>query len=243
MPWDPKRMGFLDHLDEFRRRLSIALAVILVGSLVAYFFSAEVMAFLLAPIGKSIGQTIGEGFKLNVLSPMEAFALRFKIGVFVSVVVTSPVWLYQFLAFITPAIKPGERRWFFPGLVALVAFFALGNVFCYMYVLGPGFQWMINQAGEIMTVFPKATEYVNFAIYFLLGFGLAFETPVVVFVLVKLRVIEPDALFRQWRWAVVIILVVASIATPDWSPVTMGALALAMLALYFGAAVLARWTT
>lgn len=242
-PWDPKRMGFFEHLDEFRRRLSIALAAILVGALVAYFFSEEVMIFLLSPIGKALGETVGGGFKLNVLSPMEAFALRFKVGVYTSLVVMSPVWLYEFLAFVTPAFRPKERRWFYPGLAALIIFFVAGNVFCYMYVLGPGFKWMIAQAGQVMTVFPKATEYVNFTLYFLLGFGLAFETPVVVFVLVKLRVIPPEALFKHWRWAVVIILLVASIATPDWSPVTMGALAVAMLVLYFGAALLARWTT
>lgn len=235
MPWDPRRMGFFEHLDEFRRRFSVVLAVVFLGAIVAYFFSDEVIAFLVAPL--ELTQ------KLKFFSPMEAFTLHFKVGVFASIVATSPVWLYELLAFVTPALKPRERRWFFPGLVALVFFFILGNVFCYLFFLKAGFGWMMDQAGRTMEALPRASDYVNFVTYFLLGFGLAFETPVIVFVLVKLGVIEADALFRQWRWALITIMLVASIATPDWSPVTMLLLAGSMLVLYFGAALVAKLTT
>jgi sec-independent protein translocase protein TatC len=231
--FDARRMSFFGHIDEFRRRLAVVLAAVLLGSLIAYPFGLDIIKFLIRPLGLHA--------HLTAFTPLEAFWQRFKVGMFAGVIATAPIWIYELLAFISPALKPKERKWFFPGLAALVVFFFAGVVFCYLIILQPGFQWLAEQGGGVIQLLPRVSDYLSFVLYFLLGFGLAFETPIVVLVLVKLGIIKADVLFREWRWAVVIIMVVAAIATPDWSPITMGALSIAMLILYFGAAFVARY--
>jgi sec-independent protein translocase protein TatC len=233
MPFDARRMSFFAHLGELRRRLGISLAVVTVGSLIAYFFTPDIIHFVTAPVGLP--------GNLTVFNPLEAFMVRFKIGAIAAIIVTAPIWLYQFLAFVAPALKPTERRWFLPGLVAIVFFFFLGVTFCYSMILKISFAWLTSQGAGLFTLVPNARQWIDIVLYFLLGFGLAFETPVVILVLVKLKVLKAEALFREWRWAVVIISTIAAFATPDWSPFTMGALAIAMLILYFGAAFVAKY--
>lgn len=240
MAANERRMGFFDHVAEFRSRAIVVIGVVLAASLVAYPFTLDLIRILVAPLGLQGAAAAGVK-SLAVFSPMEAFLLRFKVGVWAALLVTSPLWLYEVLAFITPALKTKEKKWFFPGLAAIVLFFLLGVVFCYRFILASSFGWMLQQGGGVLFNVPNAQFYVKFVTMFLVAFGLAFETPVVVIVLVKLGVVGKDALFKQWRWAVIIIMFVATFATPDWSPVTMIALAAAMLVLYLAAALVARF--
>jgi sec-independent protein translocase protein TatC len=235
MPITPKRMAFFEHLGELRRRLAIVLGAIFVLSLAFYFPALEIFEYLMLPLEDAL-----EGTPFVATSPFEQFTIRFGVALLTAFVVTAPLWIYQFLAFFLPALKPVERRWAVPIFFAMLFFFLLGVAFCWYFVLGPGFEWLLSQGGDTIETLPKASEFFQGVALFLLGFGIAFETPVLVFGLVVLGIVPYESFRKNWRIAYIVIMVVASIATPDWSPVTMLALFAAMLVLYEGSLLMAR---
>jgi sec-independent protein translocase protein TatC len=230
-------MAFFDHLGELRRRLTIVLGVVAVAALALYFPALEIFDFIMLPIRPAL-----DGTPFVATSPFEQFTIRFGTGLLAAVVITSPLWIYQFLAFFLPALRPVERKWAVPIFFAMLIFFVMGVAFCYYFVLGPGFTWLLAQGGDTIQTLPKASEFFQGVALFLIGFGAAFETPVLVFGLVVLGIVPYASFRKNWRIAYIVIMIVASIATPDWSPVTMLALFAAMLVLYEGALLTARVT-
>ncbi|MDP2182628.1 MAG: twin-arginine translocase subunit TatC [Actinomycetota bacterium] len=234
MPIGPKRMPFLDHLEEFRKRLVIVVITIAVSSTALYYWSWDMLDIILKPILPYIG-------KLNVFGPFESFTFRFKVALYGALVLTSPILIWQVLAFFLPALKPKERRYFVPTFIAGVVLFIAGNAFAYYVILDPAFKWMLGQvAGGSVEVLPDASKFLSGVTLLMLGFGLAFELPVVVFYLLLFDFISYKKLRASWRVVYVLLMLVAAIATPDWSPVTMGALFAALIALYEGSLGLAR---
>jgi sec-independent protein translocase protein TatC len=232
-------MPFFAHLDELRRRLAWIVLVVGGGGVALYHWGWDIYVFLMRPIMGSLGdQPFLDPFIAT--SPFELFAMRFKVALFAAVIITSPIWIYHVMAFFMPALKPKERKWFVPVLSAMVVFFVMGVVFCWLFVLEPGFGWLLAQGGETVSMLPKASEFFRGVTLFLLGFGLGFQTPVIVFGLIVLEIVPYSKLRENWRTAYVIIMVIASVATPDWSWVTMLSLFGAMLVLYEGSLFVAR---
>ncbi len=152
----------------------------------------------------------------------------------------SPVILWQLLAFFLPALKPNERKWFIPTFVAAVVLFIVGTIFCYCIILNPAFQWLTDQAMGLGTVTPRMASYVDIIIKFELGFGVAFELPLVIFYLVVFNVVPYKKLRNSWRGIYVGLLVFCAIVTPDASPVTMALMFAALIVLYEVSLLLAR---
>jgi sec-independent protein translocase protein TatC len=227
MPIGPARMPFLRHLDELRKRVFLVIGVLTVLTIAAYFFTDYIMAFLLSPVRGSLA-----GELPAVFDPLEAMTLRFVLSFWTSIIVASPLIIWQVMAFLLPALKPKERKWFVPTFVAAVVLFIVGAVFAYLVILPASFEWLIAQAGTSMRTILRAESTLTVVEFFLLGFGVAFQTPIIVFYLVFFGVIKYKKLREGWRFVYVGITVAAAMITPDWSPVSMGALALAMIALY-----------
>lgn len=230
-------MPFLGHLAELRRRLIIIAAVVLVGSSVLYFYAPTLYDFVMKPIIE-LPQLAGQ--PMNILGPFGTFGLRFTVALYGALILGSPIILWQVLAFFLPALKTKERKYVIPTFAALVAFFAAGVIFCYRVILETAFGWMVSQAWQTVKVLPDARLYFSGATLLMLGFGIAFELPVVIFYLVMFNIVPYATLRKNWRVAYVVLMLVASIATPDWSPVTMGALFGALVLLYEGSLALAR---
>lgn len=235
MPITPKRMPFMGHINELRKRLTVVVAVVGVLTLAGYFFSDDIFRFLVAPMRPVIGDQSPYVFDI-----LEAMALRFRIGLFGAIVVGSPVIIYQVLAFFLPALKPKERRWFMWTFVAGVLLFLAGVAFCYLLILEPSTEWLVEQSGDTLELMLRAQSAVSFAMWFLFGFGLAFEVPVVVFYLVYFGVVPYATLRKNWRVVWVVIVVVASMITPDWNPWSMLALAGSMILLFEASMALVR---
>ena len=238
MPVGPKRMSVWDHIEELRRRIIVTVGVLVVVAGVLYgFFAWDILEWVMTPVAPYL-----DGQQLNLLGPFEAFTFRFKVALYGAIVVTSPLIIYQILAFFTPALRPKEQRYFVPTLFTAVLLFLAGNAFCYFVVLGPAFQWITAQAAgtDIVAVLPEASRYLTGVVMLLLGFGLAFEIPIVIFYLVAFDVVSYKKMRSNWRTAYVVLMVVAAVATPDWSPVTMGLLFGALLLLYEGSLFFAR---
>ena len=240
MPIGPARMPLFDHLGELRMRLVRIVVCLLIGVCVFYFATPTMGQFLMIPIADYLPKGPDGLPSFMAIDPFEAFGTRFKISIWAAIVACSPVILWQLLAFFLPALKPNERKWFIPTFVAAVALFIVGVVFCYCIILNPAFQWLTDQALGLGTVTPRMSTYVDIIIKFLLGFGVAFELPLVIFYLVVFNVVPYKKLRNSWRGIYVGLLVFCAIVTPDASPVTMALMFAALIVLYEVSLLLAR---
>ena len=207
MPVGPARMPLLDHLGELRRRLTIVIVTIIVATVVFYFAAPTVIDVLTDPIAPFI-------------------ALK------TACVVCVPMILWQILGFFLPALKPNERKWVVPTLFIATALFFVGAVFCYFFIVPPGFEWLINETNSIATAFADLENYLNIEVLLMIGFGVAFELPLFVFYLAVFHIV-PYVTFRAaWRYIYVAMAVIAATVTPDANPVTMIFMYAVLLSLY-----------
>ena len=240
MPIGPARMPLMEHLGELRMRLVRIVVVLLVAVCVFYLAAGTMGQFLLLPIADFLPKSEDGTVSLSFLNAFDPFTVKFKIAFWMSVVATSPSILWQFLAFFLPALKPNERKWFIPTFVAGVALFIFGTVFCYLIILHPAFQWLTAQTSDLGEVLPNAANYVDVIIKFEIGFGVAFELPIVIFYLVIFNIVPYKKLRSSWRFVYIGLMVFSAMVTPDANPVTMLLMFAALVALYEGSLLLAR---
>lgn len=233
MPVGPARMPLLDHLSELRRRLTVIVVCVLISSVVIYVATPVLIQMLIDPIREflPINPSTGET-QLYVTTALGGFTLRFKVSVFFAVIVCSPIIIFQTLGFFMPALRPSEQRWVAPTVAALVFLFAFGMGFCYLFILNATFGWMLQQIGDFATVFPTADDYINLIMLLELGFGTAFELPLLVFYLSIFHIVPYKTLRAQWRGIYVVLLVGSAVVTPDASPITMFLMFGAVVILY-----------
>lgn len=225
-------MPLLDHLGELRMRLVRIFVCWGIAAIMFYFATPTIMQILLAPITPYIPQGIDGQALLSVLDPFEAFTVRFGVAMWTALIATSPIIIWQLLAFFLPALKPSERKWFMPTFITALVLFIAGAVFCYFFILPPAFEWLTEQTAGWGTTMARAKSYIDVVIGFEIGFGFAFELPLVVFYLVIFDIVPYQRLRENWRTVYVVLLVVSSLVTLDASPVTMVLMAAAMIALY-----------
>lgn len=239
MPIAPKRLPFFEHIAELRQRLIIIVLAVMGLSTVLYFdpFYTWVWGFLTRPIIDMI-----PGGKFIVLGPFEAFTFRFKVSLIAAVIVGSPVIIWQVMAFFVPALKPSERKFVIPTFIAGILLFLAGCAFVYTIIMRPAFQFMLSQGGDLVQNLADANKYLGGISLMMVGFGLAFEIPIIVFYAIGFGLIPYRKLRANWRYVYAGLAVIAAIATPDWSPVTMGALGGSLVLLYEGSLLLARAT-
>ena len=236
----PARMPLMEHLGELRMRLVRIVVVLIVGCCIFYLAAGTVGQFLLLPIAEFLPQGEGGAVDLQFINALDPFTVKFKIAFWMSVVATSPIILWQILAFFLPALKPSERKWFIPTFVAAVALFIIGTVFCYLIILHPAFQWLTSQVAGLGTVLPNAANYIDVIIKFEIGFGIAFEIPIVIFYLVIFQIVPYKKLRSSWRFVYVGLMVFSAMVTPDANPITMLLMFAALLGLYELSLLIAR---
>ncbi len=226
-------MPFFEHLAELRRRIAYVLIYVVIASMALYFVWQPIYYMLMLPIAPVMQQLhIGQP---QVLTVFGVFIFRFKVAIFGALLLGSPFIAYQVLAFFLPALKPKERKWFVPALIAVVFFFGLGSFFCWRFILNPGFMWLLSQGSGLLKLAITAESLLTSVLLFMLAFGIGFETPVVVFLLIATGIVPYHKLRKNWRWSYLTICIVSAVVTPDWSWISMGSLALAMIILYEGA--------
>jgi sec-independent protein translocase protein TatC len=241
------RMPLFDHLGELRRRLTIIVAAVLASSILLYFLAPSLILVLVQPIAEYLTaaeepvNNISElSTVLNTFNPLEGFMLKFKVALVFSLVVCCPIWIWQLLGFFLPALKPNERKWVIPTFFAAILLFVLGAVFCYFLILSAAFNWLLGQAGDFSTVIPSAAEFINTILLFEIGFGIAFELPLVVFYLTVFNIVPYKKLRESWRVVYIVLMVICAMVTPDANPVTMILMFAAMAVLYEGSLLLSR---
>lgn len=236
MPIGPARMPIMDHLGELRRRLTIIVVSVVVCSLIVYFATPTLIELMIGQIEEAM-----HGQELVVLSVLGGFTIRFKVAVFFSVIVCSPIIIWELLAFFLPALKPKERRWVVPTVAAMVFLFFLGMVFCFFIIQPAAFGWLLDQSFEIGTIMPNAEDYLNIYMLLEIGFGIAFQLPLLVFYLSIFHLVPYKTFRSQWRIVYVAFMVLSAVVTPDASPVTMVLMFAVLIALYEVALAVARF--
>ena len=215
MPIGPARMPLMDHIGELRRRIVIIVVALAVTVCFMYLLAPYLIDFLILPVSDYVTD-------VYVTGAFEGFSLKFRVALI----------FWELLAFFLPALRPNERRYVLPTFFVAVALYVLGMVFCYCFCLNPAFQFLTTESMSIGQILPQATDYLHYIILFELAFGLAFELPLVVFFLILFNIVPYKKMRASWRGIYVGLLVVAAIVTPDASPVTMGIMFAALLALY-----------
>jgi sec-independent protein translocase protein TatC len=218
---------FLSHLIELRQRLVWSLLAYAAACIPTLWFSAELYDVLAAPLM----QSLPEGSRMIATGVISPFLIPMKIGFFAALVIALPFILYQVWAFVAPGLYAHEKRLALPLVVSSTLLFLVGMFFCYYFVFGQVFSFIARFAPKSITVAPDIEAYFNFVLGMFLAFGLAFELPVVVFVLVLTGLVSVAQL-REWRgYVIVVIFVVAAVVTPP-DVVSQLALALPMCLLY-----------
>ena len=218
-------MPLMDHLGELRRRIVIIVVSILITVCFMYLLAPRFIDFLILPVNEYVNE-------VYVTGAFEGFSLKFRFGLFMSVIVCSPLIFWEILAFFLPALKPNERRYVIPTFFVAVFLFVFGMVFCYCFCLNPAFQFLTGESNSIGHILPQATDYLKWIILFELAFGVAFELPLVVFYLILFNIVPYKKMRANWRVVYIALLVLAAVVTPDASPVTMGIMFAALVALY-----------
>ncbi len=240
MPIGPARMSLMDHLGELRMRLVRIVVCLLISACVFYLATPTITQFLLMPVADYMPHTETGAVDLNFFGAFDAFSVRLMVALWTGGVACAPIILWQILAFFLPALKPRERKWFIPTFIAAVCLFIFGTAFCYLIILSPAFEWLTDQASGFGTILPEAGRWIDIIIKFELGFGFAFELPLVVFYLVLFDIVPYSKLRASWRVVYVALLVFSAMVTPDASPITMGLMFAAMIFMYELSLLVAR---
>jgi len=214
----------MEHIRELRNRVVKAAFGIAIGMIIGWFVYPYVWHFIEAPYCKIPMSRIGVAGKgtcsLYVTGIFDAFFLRLQLAFVIAIVVSSPVWLYQFWAFIAPGLYARERRWAYYFVGAAVPLFAFGGLLAY-FAMTRGLRFLLGLIPHGVTPIITITTYLSYAMAMLLIFGLAFEMPLVV-VLLNLAGLLPHERFRKWRRMIIFaVFVFAGVATPSPDPLTM----------------------
>jgi len=227
-------MSFLDHLEELRRRLLVCLVAIGAAFVVCYVFSGPILRFLLRPLQENIFQG-GEIVYINLTEP---FLIYMKAAFFGAIFLASPVIFFEIWQFIAPGLHPQEKRWALPFLLGGPLLFVAGAGFAYLFLLPMTARFLVAM-GEGYTAAITLRSAFTFEFYFLIGMGVVFQLPMVVLVLARIGLVSPRFLIRNFRWAILIIFVVAAVLTPTPDVVTQTVFAAPMVVLYLVSIVLA----
>ena len=228
------RMSFLEHLEELRSRLFRALAGVAVAFVASLFFSSELWAFVCQPAVEAL-KTLGFEPYLAQIEPMEGFnIIWFKLPVVCAIFLGSPWILYQVWAFISPGLYRREKRWAAPFIIFSAGLFILGGVFAYFVIFRYGLTFLLSIGkGNFVKPVVSMTEYFNLFVNVILGVGLVFELPVLIFFLTLLRIANPAFLFRHSRYAILVIFIIAAIVTPTPDVVNLMLFATPMCLLFY----------
>ncbi len=228
------RMSFLEHLEELRSRIFKALAGVGVMFLLSLTFSSQLWSFVCQPAVQAL-KTLGYEPYLAQIEPMESFnIIWFKLPIVCAIFLGSPWVVYQVWAFISPGLYRREKRWAAPFIICSAGLFILGGVFAYFVIFRYGLTFLLSIAkGNYVKPVVSMTEYFNLFVNVMLGIGLVFELPILIFFLTLLRILNPSFLLRHSRYAILAIFIIAAIVTPTPDVVNLMLFATPMCLLFY----------
>jgi sec-independent protein translocase protein TatC len=228
---DFRRMSFLDHLEELRKRIIHSLLAVGVGCAICWTFADEIYAGLSDPV-TAILTELGLESQLVYTNPTAPFTLYVRLALLAGLFVSSPYVLYQAWKFISPGLYTHERRYAVPFVTLCSGLFIAGGAFAYFVAFPAALRFLLKFAHQFRPMI-TVNEYFSLAITIILGLAIVFELPILLLVLTFLRLVTPGFLFRNSRYAILLIFVAAAFITPTPDVPTMMLFALPLIALYF----------
>jgi sec-independent protein translocase protein TatC len=219
-------MSLMEHLEELRKRLIWSIAFLVGGMIVAYAFHARLLSIIQRPL-------LDIGLKMTMTHPTDAMNFLIKTSAVCGAILASPLILYQVWLFISPGMYAHERRYVVPFMGITVGLFLAGVYFGYRWVLPGAMVFLIQDIGKNFTHMITIEDYTGFFLAVILGLGITFELPVVIFFLALFGIVDAKFLLKHFRYAVLGIFLIAAVICPDPSPIGMCVFASPMLALYF----------
>lgn len=230
--------GAVEHLVELRHRIFIVLGWLLGAAILAFIFSNQLLELIARPKGD---------IQLIVLAPIDMLWATFEVIFGTAAVLTLPIFLYQVLRFTEPALEtPAERAAYriiaLLGIPLVLVFFVLGSLFAYFIMLPFALKYLASFGTEVARASWNVRAYFSFTISVMLWMGVAFETPLIMAMLARLGIASPRGMIQKWRYAFLLIAILAAIITPTVDPLNMALVMAPLLTLYFLGVLFARLT-
>ena len=222
------KMSFLEHLDELRKRIIRAVIAVFVGFLIACFFLQPLFDFIMKPLQ----QLLPPGGSLIFTDPTEAFVLYIKIAAIAGLLIASPAVMTQVWMFIAPGLYTHEKKMAIPFVLMSSVFFIAGAAFSHYIVFPMTWRFFVSFTTDYLTFMPRIEPAFSLYMKMLLAFGLVFQMPTVVLFLARMGVVTAGFLWRNIKYAVLIIFIVAAVVTPSADMITQTAMAGPMILLY-----------
>jgi sec-independent protein translocase protein TatC len=223
-------MSFLDHLEELRRRIIYSIGAVAVGFFACWGYAEKIVGWMQKPIMEAL-QKNGMPQTLVYLNPTDPFNLYLKVAALAGVFVSCPIVLYQVWMFISPGLYRHEKRYVTPFMISTVGLFLAGGAFGYKLVYPAALEFLIGYGKQFQ---PMITihEYTDLFLTVILGLGVVFELPILVFFLALMGVVSAGWMWRNVRYSILVIFVIAAIITPTTDILNMCIFAAPMVALY-----------
>lgn len=223
-------MSLLEHLEELRRRLIHSVLYLIAGFAIAWGFHEKIYQLMQAPITYALKKH-GLPPQLIIHNPVDGFNMYLKISFMAGCIIASPFILYQAWLFISPGLYQNEKRYVTPFMAATVGLFLAGAFFGYKWVFPGSLDFLFSFSRQFRPLI-EVNEYTDLFLTVILGLGIAFELPIFVFFLSLFGIVSPKFLWKNLRFAILIIFIVAAIITPTPDPLTMCVFATPLLCLY-----------
>jgi sec-independent protein translocase protein TatC len=229
------KMSFLDHLDELRKRLVACVYGLVVGCVIAYFFVDHIQNFIWIPLYQQLG-----GTKFMFTQGFEPFMLTMKIGALAGLMISSPFIILQLWLFIAPGLYANEKKMAIPFVIFCTTFFFAGAAFSHYLAFPWTWKFFLTWQTDYMEFRPSIGEAFGLYVKMMLGFGLIFQMPTLVFFLARMGLVTAGFLLRYFKYAVLIIFIAAAVISPGTDVVSQCLMAGPMLALY-GFSIIVAW--
>jgi sec-independent protein translocase protein TatC len=223
-------MGFLDHLEELRTRLINSVIGVAVGFGICWWKVEKIYGYMQRPIIDVLTKH-NLPTKLTYLNPTDPFNLYLKVAALAGLFLTSPYVLYQVWMFISPGLYRHEKRYVVPFMISTIALFTGGGYFGYRIVYPRALDFLVSFGSQFQPMITIG-EYTQLFLSIVLGMGLIFEMPILVFFLALMGIMSPQFMIKYFRYAILIIFIIAAIVTPTPDVVNMCIFAAPMLGLY-----------
>jgi sec-independent protein translocase protein TatC len=232
---DMSRMSFLEHLEELRKRLILALAGVGIAFVLCLLFSDQLWAMVVQPATAALKKLHVDPPTLRQISPMDVFQILWmKLPILAAVFLSSPWVLYQVWAFIAPGLYKKERRYAVPFVLSSAGLFIAGGLFAYFVAFRFGLEFLLGLGiGKGIDPGVSVTEYYDLFVDVMLGVGIVFEIPVLLFLLTLVHVANPAFLVRHSRYAILAIVVLAAFITPTGDIFNLTLFATPMIVLFY----------
>jgi sec-independent protein translocase protein TatC len=249
-----KELSLVQHLTELRDRLMVASIAVVITTVLAFLFSVDIIRILMVPVNCSFMHIDASHFpfivpdyvcqdtrqKLIALSPTENFTTFMRVSLFSGIALAMPVILFEIYAYVDPALYPNERRFLRLAALPILGLFVVGMAFCYFVLLPNSIKFLISFGSDVIENQLRASDYISFVTTFILGVGLVFEVPVIIYTLVRVGVVQRSWLAAQRRYVFLLAFVIGAVLTPTPDPFNQTLVAVPMYLLWEIGLLLAR---